>query len=311
MELRDIEYFAVAAEHKHLGRAAAALGLSQSALSKSLQRLERALQAKLVKRTPKGIDLTPEGSALLLRARDLRLSLQNVAREVKEVSEGRVAQLRIGSSAITSEGILSEAIVRLVDEAPRIMFNVIVSDNDLMIPALRSGELDAVVNFFPVVAATEGLVRERLYDDEYVVCASVKHPLAARKSVTIGDVAREGWALSDQALLAPHRLFEKFQEHGLPPPRIVVRSRSPMLRLRVVASSNLLDLTCRSVVDRTGNDLALTILPVKELTWPNSVGIIYRQENYQSAALRRLIEIVKAVAKDTLRSRARMRTSRS
>ena len=60
MELRDIEYFAVAAEHRHLGRAAAALGLSQPALSKSLRRLENALQAKLVKRTPKGIDLTPE-----------------------------------------------------------------------------------------------------------------------------------------------------------------------------------------------------------------------------------------------------------
>ena len=54
MELRDIEYFAVIAEHGHLGRAADALGLSQPALSKSLRRLEQALQVKLVKRTPKG-----------------------------------------------------------------------------------------------------------------------------------------------------------------------------------------------------------------------------------------------------------------
>ena len=52
MELRDIEYFAVIAEHGHLGRAADALGLSQPALSKSLRRLEQALQVKLVKRTP-------------------------------------------------------------------------------------------------------------------------------------------------------------------------------------------------------------------------------------------------------------------
>ena len=70
MELRDIEYFTVVAQHGHLGRAAAALGLSQPALSKSLRRLESALQAKLVKRTTKGVELTLEGSTLLARANE-------------------------------------------------------------------------------------------------------------------------------------------------------------------------------------------------------------------------------------------------
>jgi DNA-binding transcriptional LysR family regulator len=55
MDLRDIEYFAVVAQHGHLGRAAEALGLGQPALSMSLRRLEKSAQAKLVKRTPKGV----------------------------------------------------------------------------------------------------------------------------------------------------------------------------------------------------------------------------------------------------------------
>src|SRR5262245_34352125 len=99
MELRDIEYFAVVAEHGNLGRAAEALGISQPALSKSLRRLETALGVKVVKRTPKGVELTSEGTALQLRVRELRLSLQSVAREIKEVGEGRVGQLRIGVGA--------------------------------------------------------------------------------------------------------------------------------------------------------------------------------------------------------------------
>ena len=65
MELRDIEYFTVVAEHGNLGRAAEALGLSQPALSKSLRRLEHEIGAKLVKRTPKGVELSAEGMALL------------------------------------------------------------------------------------------------------------------------------------------------------------------------------------------------------------------------------------------------------
>src|SRR5215831_10954255 len=89
MELRDIEYFAVLAEHGHFGRAAAALGITQPALSKSLQRLETVLEVQLMRRTAKGVELTAEGLALQVRARELRLSLQSVAREIKEIGEGR------------------------------------------------------------------------------------------------------------------------------------------------------------------------------------------------------------------------------
>ena len=62
MELRDLEYFAVVAEHGNLGRAAELLGLSQPALSKSIARLEDAMEVKLFRRTAKGMDLTAEGS---------------------------------------------------------------------------------------------------------------------------------------------------------------------------------------------------------------------------------------------------------
>ena len=51
MELRDIEYFAVVAEHGHPGRAAEVLKLTQPAPSKSLRRLQETLQVKLAKRT--------------------------------------------------------------------------------------------------------------------------------------------------------------------------------------------------------------------------------------------------------------------
>src|SRR5215207_8301172 len=106
MELRDIEYFAVLAEHGHFGRAAAALGISQPALSKSLRRLEAVLEVSLMRRTAKRVELTAEGSALASRARELRLSLQSVTQEIKEIDKGRVGQLRIGIGAAISENFL-------------------------------------------------------------------------------------------------------------------------------------------------------------------------------------------------------------
>jgi len=46
-------------------------------------------QVKLFNRNAKGLELTAEGSLLLARARDLRLSLRNVAREVTDVAQRR------------------------------------------------------------------------------------------------------------------------------------------------------------------------------------------------------------------------------
>ncbi len=72
MELRDIEYFAVMAEHGNVRRASEALGLSPPALIKSLRRLEQSLQARIFKRTPKGIELTAVGSALHAQVKRIR-----------------------------------------------------------------------------------------------------------------------------------------------------------------------------------------------------------------------------------------------
>src|SRR4051812_20140203 len=190
MELRDIEYFAVLAEHKHFGRAAAALGITQPALSKSLQRLETVLATKLVERTAKGVTLTAEGTALRTRANELQLSLQGVTREIKEIGSGQVGALRIGVGGAISEEFLATAFSRLRQEAPRATLKVIVSDNDVMVPALRKGELDLIINYYMTVQVDDVLC-EHLYDDEYVVCAAATHQLAKRKRVELADLVEE------------------------------------------------------------------------------------------------------------------------
>jgi len=302
MELRDIEYFAVAAEHGHLGRAANALGLSQPALSKSLRRLERDLQVKLVKRTPKGIELTSEGSVLLLRVRDLRLSMHSLRREITDVGEGRVGLLRVGVGFPGPEQFLSAAFAMSLKDAPRTKLVVSQSDNDLMIPALRNGELDLVVHYLLATSSSEGLVYEHLFDDEYVVCASVKHRLAGRKRVTLAELARERWVLTDPALRGHRRLHEVFRDRGLSPPSIAMEARSTALRLRTVASSDLVDWTSRNFVEQSALAPSLAILPVPELAWVRPVGLTYRRETYQPPAIKRLIEILKATVNDMLGS---------
>jgi len=297
MELRDIEYFAVVAEHGNLGRAAGALGLSQPALSKSLRRLEEALQVKLVARSSKGVVLTPEGAALVARARELRLSLQSIAREIGDVSEGRVGHLRIGVGFAGVEAFLSGAFAMLLKESPRMKLTVTVSDNDLMIPALRNGELDLFVNYIGLSWLGEELVGEHLYDDEHVVCASVKHRLARSKTVRLDDLVGERWALPPATLPSPQRLHEKFRDAGLPAPQTAFEARSAALQLRTVVASDLLNWTSRRFVEQSPFAAAVRILPVEGVKLVRSIGVVYRREAYLPPAVTRFVMILKAQSK--------------
>src|SRR5262245_12030048 len=298
MELRDLEYFVAVAEHGHLGRAADSLGLSHPALSKSIGRLERAMQVKLFSRSGQGMELTVEGSLLLSRARELRQSLWNVAREVSDVSRGHAGHIRIGvGPVIIDHEFPSVALAELLRSEPRITMKVVVSDADEVLPALRSGQLDLVIQYLYPQAAPTGLVYIPLYEDETVPCCARTHRLAARNHVALGELSKERWAFQGPVVLGPHqRLHEVFRDNGLEPPRVAVESRSLSLRRQVSANSDLLMFTSRAVVARRLGTGTFHVLPVKELHWRRSVGVIHRKEPYMSPAVRRFIDILKRVA---------------
>jgi DNA-binding transcriptional LysR family regulator len=297
MELRDIEYFAVVAEQRHIGRAAEVLGLTQPALSKSLRRLEQALGAKLVKRTPKGVELTPEGAALQSHVRRLRLSLADVGREITDLSKGRSGQLRIGVGPGHIEDLLRPACSALVEPPSRISLRVVVAANDTLLPALRKGELDLIISGIPT-PKLQGLAQEPLIDDVVVVFASTSHRLAKLRRVTIADLARERWALTvvDAEAWALPQKNSALETSGLREPDAAIRTSYLPLRDEMVASSNLLGLSSRRYLRRIAQRLNVAELPVRELTWRRRVGVSYREDAYLSPAARRLIDLLKAAA---------------
>lgn len=294
MELRDLEYFAMIAEHRNLRRASETLGLSPPALSKSLRRLEQSMQAKLFERTAKGVELTPVGAALLTQVHRLRVTMRDIRREAEDLSQGRAGHLRVGVGATTVED-LPESFAALLDEAPTLTAEVTVADNDVMVSALCNGELDLIFNVFPD-SPYSGCVQEHLFDDVFVVCASVEHKLAQRKRVSITDLANEQWALSARAVLNVQHVHRLFQASGLLPPRVAFEARSPRLRLQICALTNLLSFNSRRALRLVGPRFRVKELPVEQMKWSRPVGVIYRNEAYLPPSARRLIGLLRTLA---------------
>jgi DNA-binding transcriptional LysR family regulator len=299
MDLRDVEYFAVIAQHGHLGRAAEALGLGQPALSMSLRRLEKSAQAKLVKRTPKGVELTAVGAALLSHVSKLRLARADLAREVTDLAHGRTGHLRIGASPSNVDMFLPEACSTLLMEAPKVTLNVAVLDNDALLPALRKGEIDIALTHTRQFRQPD-VTLEQFREDEFVVYCAASHRLARRKPVTLDDLAHERWAAAVSAAGAFGPLLslrQAFEERGLPAPRVTLVSDLVMFRLRAVAGSDLVGIATKENLRSVATQFRLKILSVKGLNWARPVAVAYRKDAYLSPAARRFIEILKATAR--------------
>lgn len=295
MNERDLDYFAVVAEHGHLGRAAEALGLSQPALSMSLRRLEKSMQAKLVKGTPKGVELTAVGRALQSHLQPLRLMRQDIAREIADLGQGRSGDLRVSTQVGVLEELVAVASAALLNEAPKVALKVTVTSLESMVLALRNGELDFIVSTSPFALADD-LVHEPLYEDEFVVIASTTHRLAGRRRVTLAEVAKERWVRPGASGPAWDEFTRAFEREGLPLPQFTMISNSSVVRRRVIAYAGFLGQGTRRAIRQIGRSLPLTVLPIKELSIPRHVMVTYRKDAYLSPAARRFIEILKKTA---------------
>lgn len=295
MQIRDLEYFAVVAEQGHVGRAAEALGLSQPALSKCLRRLEAEMGTKLVRRTPKGVELTSVGMALRPHVHRLRLSFGDVMHEAADLTQGRAGSLRVGAGAGMGDQFLAAACSTMLMEAPKVALTLAIAPNAMLLPALRNGEYDLVVSGI-TRGSPDDLAQEKLYDDDFVVYCCRDHQLARRKQVTLSQLARERWALSAPDDLSWRAIHRAFEDNGLPPPSVAFSTTASVIRMETVASSDLVSFSSWRVLQRIWTQFPLARLRVKELSWQRTVGVSYRKDAYLSPAAHRLINILKSTA---------------
>src|SRR5882672_3685572 len=67
VRLRDLHVLFAVVQHGSMAKAGVHLGMSQSAVSQSIAALEQAVEVPLLDRTPRGVELTLYGAALVRR----------------------------------------------------------------------------------------------------------------------------------------------------------------------------------------------------------------------------------------------------
>jgi DNA-binding transcriptional LysR family regulator len=184
LDLRLVRYFVAVAEHRHFGRAAAALHTAQPSLSRQIRRLEQQLGARLLDRTSQGTRLTEAGEVFL----PLATALLRAAAKAAALTRAAAAPSRI-TIGYTTGLIATPAVRELRRQHPDADVHTVHLSWNEPHTALLDYRADAVLTRLPF--PTDRLHVTVLYDEPRVLVVPRHHRLAGKEFVTLDDIAEE------------------------------------------------------------------------------------------------------------------------
>jgi DNA-binding transcriptional LysR family regulator len=234
VELRDLQWAIVAAQHRSLRRAAEVLNIRQSTLSRRLQYIEHRLGAELFERTNGGTRPTMAGQEFLATARRIVEGTDAALTRLKARCRGEGGHLAIGIYSSFSTGNLRATLMDHRQRFPEVEVEAVDAPRSQLLCDLASNALDVVI--VPTPWPDWDGRRLSLWSERAIIALPEQHALAAFPAVRWCDLANE-------RLLLPKRdpgpeferlLAIKLRSSG--PPRIVFQAAGSDLLLNLVSA---------------------------------------------------------------------------
>jgi LysR family transcriptional regulator of gallate degradation len=219
-------------------------------------------------------------------------------------AEGQIAALRSGTEGvitvagpppITTE-LLPPILVRLSQERPKLQVRI-VSQNKSLFTDLIEGRFSLVVAMLYNEMPKQGLTKQWLFDDRLTLAMRPDHPLAKRRKVRAADLIDQKWVFAEADTWSQHRLQLYFEQNGRPMPRARIESRDPAIVKSIVMISDHIAMISRLGVER---EIAAGLIKCIDVDSPlmlRPIGIVRRENEPASPAVRSLIRMVEDACK--------------
>jgi DNA-binding transcriptional LysR family regulator len=292
VELRHFLALEAVAREGSFGKAATALGYTQSAVSQQIATLERIVGHRLIDRPggPKPVSLTEAGRLLLTHAGAIAARVAAAQADLTALAEGQSGTLRVGVFQSVGQRILPEVMRRFLAAWPQVNVTLTESADDLeLLGLVERGELDLTFADLPL---TDGPFESvELLRDPYVLVVQAGSPLAQR------DVAPTWRDLAELDLIGHKycRSLAQLESDARRPLRFVFRSDHNQTVQALVASGVGSALVPRLTMDPEDEATELIELPKVQ---PRLISFAWHRDRYRTPAARAFVETARAVCAD-------------
>jgi LysR family hydrogen peroxide-inducible transcriptional activator len=203
--LKQLQYLAALAQHRHFGRAAEACAVTQPALSMQIRDLEKRLGIALVERRPGEVALTDMGREIVERSDQILAATRDLVDFARHGKRLLVGRLTLGVIPTLAPYVLPRVLPELQAQYPELQVELRETQTKVLLDELARGLLDVVMLALPVPEADVETMH--LFDDPFLLAVRAGEPCSAKQRVTARDIAQqrlilleEGHCLRDQAL---------------------------------------------------------------------------------------------------------------
>lgn len=288
MQLPDLAAFVAVASERSFSAAARRLHRTQPAISQAVRRLEDELGEKLFDRSSRDGALTEAGRLLQDYAQRL-LGLATEARSaVEELQQVRRGRVIVGANEAAVHSVLPH-IARFAERHPRVAIEVRRMASRHVAAAVIDRSLDfGVLTFQP---ADRGIQSAPLGADEVVLLASPRHPLAARRRVTLEEIGREVVIAHNDPSPTRDRVLRAYERRRAP---INIQISLPSLdaikrAVEMGMGVALLPRRCAITEIARGH---LAAVKVSELAASRQVRLVFRRTGERSRAAEAFLRVV-------------------
>ncbi len=289
LTLRQLQIFQAIAKSGSTTAAADTVALSQSATSAALNELERVLETRLFDRVGKRLVLNDIGRGLLPAA----LAVLDGAKGIEATracgDQALPMDLRLFASTTIGNYILPRMLAGFAKQLPIAHLQLSIGNTHDVIRAVQ--EFTADLGWIEGPCHASDLRVTPLWEDELVIVAAPKHPLAGmarRRRLTAGQLNQAQWLLRE-----PGSGTREAVEHALLPHLQRIRSNMTLGSSEAIkyAAAAGLGLSClsRYVVQDLVAAKRLTVLATGLPRLTRRFSLIYPDAKVLSNSLRRFV----------------------
>ena len=189
MKLTQLRYFQAVGKYKNFTRAAEEMHVSQPSITVAVKELEKELNIDLLQRNSKKVTLTAEGQYFLNQSSEILDKLDFLVQEMKDKKDCK-NYIKLGLPLQIGTYLMPILLDEFNALYPEIHLDICERGALELSEMVRKEELDLAV-LGEDEEDGRGLVWKVLRFSQVCFCVSKKHPLAARTSIKLSEVAEE------------------------------------------------------------------------------------------------------------------------